>query len=97
MPVTDAYVEMWGANATGVYTGVQARGNGDGSATAIATNALRGVQPTGVNGTATFITVVPGHYVGRANHLHSRFLFHLPPALDNNNYSHRSPRRQASP
>ena len=70
-PVTDAYVEMWGSNATGVYTGVQAKGNGDGSATAIATNALRGVQPTGANGTATFITLIPGHYVGRTNHLHS--------------------------
>lgn len=70
-PVTDAYVEMWGSNATGVYTGVQAKGNGDGSATAIATNALRGVQPTSANGTATFITVIPGHYVGRTNHLHS--------------------------
>jgi protocatechuate 3,4-dioxygenase beta subunit len=71
-PVTDAYVELWGCNSTGVYTGVQAKGNGDGSATAIKTNALRGVQPTGSNGTATFITVIPGHYVGRANHLHSK-------------------------
>jgi protocatechuate 3,4-dioxygenase beta subunit len=57
---------------TDVYTGVQAKGNGDGSATAVKTNALRGVQPTGANGTATFITVIPGHYVGRTNHLHSK-------------------------
>jgi len=71
-PVTDAYVELWGCNSTGVYTGVQAKGNGDGSATAIATNALRGLAATGSNGTATFITVIPGHYVGRANHLHSK-------------------------
>lgn len=70
-PVTDAYVELWGCNATGVYTGVQAKGNGDGSS-AMGTNALRGVQPTQGNGTATFTTVIPGHYVGRANHLHSK-------------------------
>ena len=95
-PVTDAYVEMWGANSTGVYTGVQAKGNGDGSATAITTNALRGVQPTGANGTATFITVIPGHYVGRANHLHSRRLLCPLPVLYINNFSHCPPRRQTS-
>ncbi|CAN9127403.1 unnamed protein product [Alternaria alternata] len=82
-PVTDAYVEMWGSNATGVYTGVQAKGNGDGSATAIATNALRGVQPTGANGTATFITLIPGHYVGRTNHLHT-IIHHGAKLLANN-------------
>ena len=34
-------------------------------------NALRGLQATGANGTASFVTVIPGHYVGRTNHLHS--------------------------
>jgi protocatechuate 3,4-dioxygenase beta subunit len=95
-PVTDAYVEMWGSNATGVYTGVQAKGNGDGSATAVKTNALRGVQPTGANGTATFITVIPGHYVGRTNHLHSKHSptpFFICPVT--NSPSHHPPRRQA--
>ncbi|KAF2247482.1 aromatic compound dioxygenase [Trematosphaeria pertusa] len=82
-PVTDAYVEMWGTNSTGVYTGVQARGNGDGSATAIATNALRGLQKTGTNGTATFITLIPGHYVGRTNHLHT-IIHHGATLLPNN-------------
>ena len=74
-PVINAYVEMWGNSATGAYTGVQAKGNGDGSATAIKTNALQGMQPTGANGTATFITLIPGHYVGRTNHLHSKSYF----------------------
>lgn len=55
----------------GVYTGVQARGNGNGGPSSLVSNALRGLQPTGANGTATFITVIPGHYVGRTNHLHS--------------------------
>jgi hypothetical protein len=51
-----------------------AKGNGVGTAAPeeIKNNALRGVQPTGANGTATFITIAPGHYVGRTNHLHSR-------------------------
>ncbi|KAF1978816.1 aromatic compound dioxygenase [Bimuria novae-zelandiae CBS 107.79] len=76
-PVTDAYVEMWGSNATasgsllGVYTGVQARGNGDGGPSSLVSNALRGLQTTSANGTATFITIIPGHYVGRTNHLHT--------------------------
>lgn len=81
-PVTDAYVELWGSNATGVYTGVKARGNGDGSDTAVKTNALRGLQPTGSNGTATFITVIPGHYVGRTNHLHSRSCLYTTAAVN---------------
>jgi protocatechuate 3,4-dioxygenase beta subunit len=93
-PVTDAYVEIWGSNATGVYTGVQAKGNGDGSATALNTNALRGVQPTGANGTATFITVIPGHYVGRTNHLHSKpSPTPSPTSTLTNLLSHHSPRR----
>ncbi|KAF2727546.1 aromatic compound dioxygenase [Polyplosphaeria fusca] len=82
-PVTDAYVELWGTNATGVYTGVQAKGNGDGSRTAVATNALRGLQKTGSNGTATFISLIPGHYVGRANHLHT-IIHHGAKLLPNN-------------
>ena len=94
-PVTDAYVEMWGTNATGVYTGVQAKGNGDGSATAIKTNALRGVQPTGANGTATFITLIPGHYVGRTNHLHSKSA-QIGALISANTRSNHPPRREAT-
>ncbi|KAF2010500.1 protocatechuate dioxygenase [Aaosphaeria arxii CBS 175.79] len=85
-PITDAYVEIWGSNATGVYTGVQARGNGDGSNSAVFTNALRGVQPTAANGTASFITIIPGHYVGRANHIHT-IIHHGAKLLPNNTIS----------
>jgi hypothetical protein len=55
---------------------VQASGNGDGSHSERFTDALRGIQPLSENGTAYFTTVVPGHYIGRANHLHSM----LPPS-----------------
>jgi len=56
-----------------VYTGVVSKGNGAGLSVPdnINNNALRGIQLTSSNGTASFITVAPGHYVGRANHLHS--------------------------
>lgn len=72
-PIPNVYVELWGTNSTGVYTGVIAKGNGAGLAAPqeINNNALRGLQPTGSNGTASFLTVVPGHYVGRAVHLHT--------------------------
>ncbi|KLJ13591.1 hypothetical protein EMPG_09400 [Blastomyces silverae] len=69
-PIPDAYVELFGCNSTGVYTGVVARGNGDGNPAEIDSNALRGIQPTAQNGTASFTTLFPGHYTGRANHLH---------------------------
>ncbi|PGH26523.1 hypothetical protein AJ80_01837 [Polytolypa hystricis UAMH7299] len=82
-PVTNAYVELWGCNSTGVYTGVVAKGNGDGSASEIDNNSLRGIQPTAENGTASFITVVPGHYVGRTNHLHT-IVHHGATELPNN-------------
>ena len=79
-PVEDTYVELWGANATGVYTGVQAKVNGDGSGSSLKSDNLRGIQPTDANGTASFITIVPGHYSGRTNHLHSKNLS-FPPSI----------------
>ncbi len=39
--------------------------------------ALRGIQPTDSHGIATFDTLVPGHYEGRATHIHSTFFLHL--------------------
>ncbi|KAH9862831.1 hypothetical protein J1614_010924 [Plenodomus biglobosus] len=81
-PVPNAYVELWSTNATGVYLGVQGRINGDGSDSAMTSNALRGLQPTNENGTATFITLVPGHYYGRTNHIHI-MIHHNPTLLPN--------------
>jgi len=34
--------------------------------------ALRGIQPTDSHGIASFDTLVPGHYDGRATHIHGR-------------------------
>lgn len=34
--------------------------------------ALRGVQPTDSNGIAAFDSLFPGHYDGRATHIHGK-------------------------
>jgi hypothetical protein len=72
--VPDAYVDIWSSNSTGIYTGVQGYpGMGDPKdASILKLTALRGVQPTDANGIATFDGIFPGHYDGRATHIHGR-------------------------
>lgn len=70
-PVPNVYLEMWHCNATGVYSGVVANGNGDTSDTAnINKTFLRGIQETDDDGVAVFDTIFPGHYLSRATHIH---------------------------
>lgn len=70
-PVTAVYVDLWHCNATGVYSGVSASGNGNANDTSnIDATFLRGLQQTDVNGVVQFETIVPGHYTGRTNHIH---------------------------
>lgn len=70
-PVADVYLEMWHCNATGVYSGVIASGNGDSSdETNIDKTWLRGIQKTDSDGVAQFESIFPGHYTGRATHIH---------------------------
>jgi len=61
-PVPNATVEIWHADAGGVYSGF---GSGASSRTF-----LRGVQVAGADGKVTFRTVYPGWYQGRATHVH---------------------------
>ena len=61
-PLPGATVDIWHADATGNYSGF-------GSTTSNKTF-LRGVQTTDANGTATFSTIYPGWYQGRAVHIH---------------------------
>ena len=58
--IAGAKVDIWHANALGVYSGVQ--GNTG--------TFMRGVQPTNTHGLALFETVYPGWYTGRAVHIH---------------------------
>lgn len=60
-----------GTNATGVYSGVVASGNGNEADTTNLDNTFaRGVQATDDEGVVSFDTNVPGHYTGRTNHIH---------------------------
>ncbi|KAL2168206.1 hypothetical protein VTG60DRAFT_265 [Thermothelomyces hinnuleus] len=70
-PVPEVYVEIWHCNATGVYGGVVASGNGDSSdASNLDNTFLRGIQPTNAEGVVQFESIFPGHYTGRTTHIH---------------------------
>jgi protocatechuate 3,4-dioxygenase beta subunit len=60
MPIENAAVDVWHADAGGAYSGVE----GD------AGTFLRGIQTTGADGEASFRTIYPGWYSGRAVHIH---------------------------
>jgi hypothetical protein len=57
-PLLGAQVDVWHANATGQYS--SAKGG-----------FLRAWQPTSKHGTVEFDTNMPGHYFGRATHIHT--------------------------
>ncbi|KAK3326916.1 Intradiol ring-cleavage dioxygenase [Cercophora scortea] len=71
--VPNAWVDIWSSNSTGIYTGVQGYpGMGDPKdAGMLKGTALRGVQPTDDHGVASFDSLLPGHYDGRASHIHA--------------------------
>ncbi|PKS08185.1 hypothetical protein jhhlp_005461 [Lomentospora prolificans] len=70
-PIPDLYWDVWNANSTGVYSGVQSSMNGNPSDAANLENAaLRGIQKTDEDGIASFKTLFPGHYGGRCVHVH---------------------------
>lgn len=70
-PVANVYLEIWYCNATGVYSGIVASGNGDSDdETNLDKTFLRGIQETSSDGVAQFKGIFPGHYTGRATHIH---------------------------
>lgn len=71
-PIPDLYTEIWGCNATGVYSGLVAEGNGNAADLANHQRTfLRGVQKTNADGIVTFDTLFPGHYDSRTTHYHN--------------------------
>ncbi|KAF2151337.1 aromatic compound dioxygenase, partial [Myriangium duriaei CBS 260.36] len=69
-PTSDLYIEHWSANATGVYSGVVASGNGNSNdLTNLNKTFLRGVTKV-TDGVGAFDAIFPGHYEGRATHIH---------------------------
>lgn len=70
-PIEALYWDVWNCNSTGVYSGVQSSMNGNGNdASNLDKTFLRGIQKTDSDGVAQFKTVFPGHYSGRATHVH---------------------------
>ncbi len=68
-PIANAQAHLWHCNAQGVYSDVQASSN-DNDANLTGENFLRGYQYTDSNGLASFTTIYPGWYSGRAVHIH---------------------------
>jgi len=62
-PIKGAAIDIWHCDAGGDYSGVQGSSG---------TTFLRGTQLTDTNGTATFNTIYPGWYQGRAVHIHTK-------------------------
>jgi len=58
-PVSNATIEVWQCDAAGAYSEYTAAGT-----------FLRGLQRTDANGKASFNTIYPGWYQGRATHVH---------------------------
>ncbi|EME79822.1 uncharacterized protein MYCFIDRAFT_157020 [Pseudocercospora fijiensis CIRAD86] len=70
-PVPAVFLDIWHCNSTGVYSGVSASGNGNENDTSnLSATFLRGLQQTDSNGVAQFESIFPGHYTGRAPHIH---------------------------
>ena len=64
-PVANAAVDIWQCDAEGHYSQYTQPGyNGTGQ------SFLRGIQMTDASGRATFTTIYPGWYQGRATHIH---------------------------
>ena len=70
-PIPELWWDVWNCNATGFYSGVQDDSNGNGDdASNLDKTALRGLQKTDADGVASFRSLFPGHYSGRATHVH---------------------------
>ena len=62
-PIENAACDIWHCDATGVYSDESVENT-------VGQTWLRGVQLTDRNGLAPFQTIYPGHYQGRATHIH---------------------------
>jgi protocatechuate 3,4-dioxygenase beta subunit len=62
-PLTGAYLDVWHCDAGGRYSDESANGTSG-------KKYLRGYQITDANGVASFTTIYPGWYSGRAVHVH---------------------------
>ena len=68
-PITGARVDVWHADAEGIYSGYALQGP-DESVSTQGQTYLRGTQMTGSDGRVSFTTIYPGWYPGRTPHIH---------------------------
>ncbi|KAH8589219.1 Intradiol ring-cleavage dioxygenase [Bisporella sp. PMI_857] len=70
-PIENLTSDIWHCNATGVYAGVVATGNGnENDASNINKTFLRGLQTSDSEGVVQYTSIFPGYYSGRATHVH---------------------------
>ena len=72
-PIVGARVDLWHADAQGIYSGYEGQGDKQDLST-VGENFLRGTQFTDGKGAASFQTIYPGWYAGRATHIHFKVL-----------------------
>jgi len=72
-PSERARVDLWHADAQGVYSGYEGQGDKQNLST-VGQKFLRGTQFTDSEGAASFETIYPGWYTGRATHMHFKVL-----------------------
>ena len=70
-PIKGARIDIWYANAQGIYSGVNSVGDDLGAGTNSG-NFLRGTQFTNSKGVATFKGIYPGWYPARTIHIHEK-------------------------
>ena len=70
-PIKNARVDIWYANAQGVYSGVASRGDDLGAGTNSG-KFLRGTQYSNAKGVVTFKGIYPGWYPARTIHIHQK-------------------------
>lgn len=71
-PLANARVDIWHCDAKGLYSGYP--GQGDAGTDTTGTSFCRGTQITDSGGWATFETIWPGWYPGRATHVHVKVI-----------------------
>jgi protocatechuate 3,4-dioxygenase beta subunit len=99
-PLKGARVDIWHADALGIYSGYDRQSDSRNVSTKGDTF-LRGTQVTGENGRVTFATIYPGWYRGRTPHIHCKVFLdsktvlttqiYFPDALSEFIYTHVKP------
>jgi protocatechuate 3,4-dioxygenase beta subunit len=72
-PSVRARVDIWHADAQGIYSGYEGQGDRQDLST-VGQTFLRGTQFTDSKGAVSFKTIYPGWYDGRATHIHFKVL-----------------------